>query len=405
MARRKQSPAAARQRMLLDVARELAAIGNADGILVYLLDTLTDYFQADRGFAVLTNESGALEVRFAHNVSASRPEDAISHTITSDVANKRTPVLIRDASADPILRERTSVMGQGIRSVMCAPMIARGELVGLIYVDNLSKGESFTGADLNVLTLLSGYAGAALYNARLVAGGTAAVSMREEREKLTALSQMAAGLAHDFKNVLWAMQTRLELMKLRSERPDLDRDIEIALEAVDLGRAIVAGMSQFAEVGYAGPAAPVDMADVVGKTMELLVPGSERGKYKLELDLPQGIVVRMPESHVRQIVMNLVTNALDAMPNGGTLSVSLGRMGCQCVLRVRDTGVGIPDEVKARIFEPCFTTKGERSMGLGLSLVHALVIHRGGTIAVESTVGEGSTFRVYLPCAGAEKAG
>ncbi len=398
MVRRRQVPHARHERVLLDVARELAGIDNADGILAYLVDTLTEYFLADRGFAVLLNESGALEVRIAHNVLAVRgAADAISHTIVGDVANKRAPVLIKDASTDPVLRERTSVLGQGIRSVMCAPMIARGELVGVIYVDNLSRGDGFTEADLNVLTLLSAYAGAALCNARLVAGAAGAARLREEQEKFTVLSRMAAGLAHDFKNILWAIQGRLELMKLRGERTEMERDVGIALEAVEAGRRIVAGMSQFADMGFAQPAALVDIAPVVRKAMSMLLPAPEQSSHKVDLDLADGVTVRIPEAHIRQIVTNLVTNALDAMPNGGTLSVSIGAVGRQCVLRVRDTGVGIADEIKGRIFEPCFTTKGEGYMGLGLALVQALVTRYGGTVAFESAVGQGTTFRVYLP--------
>jgi len=388
--------------MLLDVARELASTHEPEAILAYLVDSLTRYFSAERGFAGLTGEAGALEVRVAHNVTTGTipdPERAVCHTITRDVARRRAPVLVRDASSDPVLREHTSVFGQGIRSVMCAPMIARGELMGVIYVDNLSKGESFSDEDLDILTLLSAYAAAALYNARLISAGPDAARVREAGEKFTALSQMAAGIGHDFKNVLWAIEGRLELLQLRTDPAAIERDIALARDAVKLGRRIVEGMSQFAELGFCGPPVLVDVGRLAAQVARLLVPTDPQTPWSLELAVARDAFVRAPEAQVRQIAMNLMKNALEAMPRGGTLSVSVKRIGTQCALRVEDTGEGIPEEIKARLFEPCFTTKGEGATGLGLSVVQAVVARLGGSVTVESAVGRGSRFCVYLPAA------
>jgi len=388
--------------MLLDVARELASTHEPEAILAYLVDSLTRYFSAERGFAVLTGEAGALEVRVAHNVTTGTipdPERAVCHTITRDVARRRAPVLVQDASSDPVLREHTSVFGQGIRSVMCAPMIARGELMGVIYVDNLSKGESFSDEDLDILTLLSAYAAAALYNARLISAGPDAARVREAGEKFTALSQMAAGIGHDFKNVLWAIEGRLELLQLRTDPAAIERDIALARDAVKLGRRIVEGMSQFAELGFCGPPVLVDVGRLAAQVARLLVPTDPQTPWSLELAVARDAFVRAPEAQVRQIAMNLMKNALEAMPRGGTLSVSVKRIGTQCALRVEDTGEGIPEEIKARLFEPCFTTKGEGATGLGLSVVQAVVARLGGSVTVESAVGRGSRFCVYLPAA------
>ena len=391
-----------RGQRLLDVARALASTHDPDTILCYLVDSLTQHFHADRGFAILTEQTGGLDFGAALNVSSdpSSPLDsAVSHTIVEDVVRRRTPVLIRDASRDPVLREQSSVRRQGIRSVMCAPMIARGELMGVIYVDNLSKGDSFTDDDLNVLTLMCGYAGAALYNAKLIAAGADGARLREEAERLTALSQMAAGVAHDFKTVLGAIQGRLELMEMRKNPARAKHDLACALEAVAIGQDLLARMTDFAEVGYRGQASRVDVGEVVRSVVSLLAPRIEKGNCRLKLDVADGCFVRGQETQLGLVVMNLMTNALEAMGGGGTLSVSLESLGPRCVLRVRDTGHGIPDGIKERIFEPCFTTKGEGRMGLGLSLVHAIVSRHGGSIVVESAEGEGSEFRVFLPVA------
>ena len=394
-----------RYRTLLETARILANTHDQDAILAYLVDSLTEQFSAERGFGILIDEAGGLDFRVALNVpcdSMSDPDAEISHTIVNDVALRRVPVLVRDASTDPVLSKQSSVIRKGIRSVMCAPMIARGQLIGVIYVENLSRGDSFTAEDLSVLILLSAQAGAFLYNAKLLVADTGAVRLREDTEKLTALSRMAAGIAHDLNKVLAAILARLELVGMRVGDEEATQDVGRAMEAVELGKQLVERMSAFAQVGFAGPPSRVDLTQIVLAVAELLGPALKGCGCKLELDLPDEFLALGQDTQLRQIVMNLMANARDAMPEGGTLSVSLGKAARNCVLRVSDTGCGIPDELKERLFEPFFTTKSG-GMGLGLSLVDALACRHGGTVAVESEVGVGSTFRVYLPLKGPEE--
>ena len=387
---------------LLHAARVLASLHDRDAVVAYLVETLTDCFRADQGCAILTNEAGGLDFRAAFNVSAgsvsgSVPE--VSRTIVDDVARTRVPVLIRDASSDSVLGRQSSVIRRGIRSVMCAPMIARVQLMGVIYVDNLSKGDGFTEGDLNVLTLLSAQAAAALYTARLLSRREDRPPMDGQTEKLAALSQMAAGITHDFSTVLTAIQWRLELLGMRDSLEAVNHEVDCALEAVNLGRELLGRMSEFAEVGFPGPPALVDFTQTVLAVTELLAPRLQQSIYRLELDLSDKIFVRGQEAQLHQIAVNLMANALDAMPDGGTLCVSLKPVARNCVLCVRDTGHGIPEELKERLFEPFFSTKGGKHRGLGLSLVQALVDRHGGSIAVESQAGQGSIFRVYLPLA------
>jgi len=388
-----------RYRRLIESGRVFANTHDQGAILAYIVDSLAEQLDVARGFAILSDEAGGLDFRVAVDVSSGSISDSnaeVSHTIVNDVARRRVPVLIRDASTDPVVSKQSSVIRKGMRSVMCAPMIARGQLVGVIYVDNLGKGSSFNDDDLNVLTLLSAQAGASLYNARLLAAGGDALHLREDTEKLTALSQMAAGTAHDLNKVLASILARLELIGMRVSEKESAEDVGRAMDAVQMGKKLVDQMSAFAQVGFAGPPSRVDMTQVVLRVSELLKPRLQGSGCTLELDLPEELFVLGQETQLRQIVMNLMTNALDAMPQVGNLSVSLSQAARHCVLCVRDTGCGIPDELKERLFEPFFTTK-EGSTGLGLSLVHALVCRHGGTVAVESTKGQGSTFRVYLP--------
>ena len=132
-----------RYRRLIESGCVFANTHDQGAILAYIVDSLAWQLNVGRGFAILSDETGGLDFRVALDVSSGSISDSnaeVSHTIVNDVARRRVPVLIRNASTDPVVSKQSSVIRKGMRSVMCAPMIARGQLVGVIYVDNFGKG-------------------------------------------------------------------------------------------------------------------------------------------------------------------------------------------------------------------------------------------------------------------------
>jgi len=144
----------------------------------------------------------------------------------------------------------------------------------------------------------------------------------------------------------------------------------------------------------------VDLAERLednGVLLQRLTGGTVAIEFALEADVPP---VDIDPSQFDQLITNLVINARDAMPAGGTITLTLRREGDQVVLQVADTGIGMDEETQTRIFEPFFTTKGEQQgTGLGLATVFGIVAERGGTLAVESRRGAGTVFTIQLPCA------
>jgi len=412
----------------LDGARILTTAGYRQAVFARLLDRLIERFEADRGFAIFATEEGALDLKANHNLSVGdvqSEEPIISHTIVEDVAARRKSVLIEDALAHPVLKEQTSVVGQGIRSVMCVPMVAGDELLGVIYADNLSQGGKFGPGDLEMLTLVGSYAAAALWGARLLAfsaqrasateAGTAALrgmAAAESQETAAApksdeLSAVAAGLAHDFNNVLAAIQARLQLLQGQAYQQFGGQDVEGKLapniakaqEAVQTARGLAKQITNYAAVVSTAAFAEVNLSEVVEEVVRLVGYRFEEGggQYALELSLPDNMPVRGNRTQLEEMVLNLFSNALDAMPQGGRLSVSLRSEGDCCLLEVQDTGHGIPEEIKDRLFEPFVSTKGGKGVGLGLSMVKAVVSKHEGRIELESAPHKGALFRVYLP--------
>jgi len=155
----------------------------------------------------------------------------------------------------------------------------------------------------------------------------------------------------------------------------------------------------------------VDLSQVVRDVMDLTrvrwASGRRTGPGAIDLavDAPPGVVVRGIGSELREVVTNIVVNAVDAMPEGGKLRVGVAVDGDRALVHVNDTGCGMPPEVVARIFDPFFTTKGSQGNGLGLSIAHGIVKRHGGEIHVESEVGRGTTMTIALPAAPADASG
>jgi len=237
-----------------------------------------------------------------------------------------------------------------------------------------------------------------------------------QAQRLEAMGTLAGGIAHDFNNLLGAILGYGE-MALRDAPAGsrLRRDLDSIMIAGERGRALVDRILAFSRSGV-GERVAVHVEDVVRETLGLFAARSPPG-IAIEDRLRAGRATVMGDAtQIHQVLMNLVTNAVQAMPSGGTLRVSLVRAKDDLprvattgtfaakdylVLEVADTGSGIPPEILDRIFDPFFTTKevGVGS-GLGLSLVHGIVMGLGGAVDVATTVGKGSVFTVYLPRAG-----
>src|SRR5262249_32279597 len=236
-----------------------------------------------------------------------------------------------------------------------------------------------------------------------------------QAQRLEALGTLAGGIAHDFNNLLGAILGYGE-MALRNARAGsrLRRDVESMMIAGERGRALVERILAFSRSGV-GEQIAVHVEEVVRGPLALLAAKlPERIVIERHLHAGSAAVMGDP-TQIHQVLMNLLTNAVQAMPSGGTLCVSLDRIHHQApriatagsiaareyvVMEGSDPGSGIPAEPRKRIFDPLFTTKDVGvGTGLGLSLVHGIVPGLHGAIDVPPTAGRGSEFKIYLPLA------
>jgi PAS domain S-box-containing protein len=228
-----------------------------------------------------------------------------------------------------------------------------------------------------------------------------------ESEKLRALGEMAAGVAHNFNNLLGGVIGYAQLMESRPRTPEeYQRFARKIVESAEQCAAVVKRIQTFGRPIDTQRRESVDLRRVVRETMDLTRPkwkaGPEReGRtVRVELDLAEVPPISSTGAAWEEILSNLVFNAVDAMPAGGTLTIATSREGDDGVLSVSDTGIGMDAETQRRIFEPFFTTKGpELGTGLGLSTVWGLVQSQSGRIDVRSAPGRGTTFTIRVPLA------
>jgi PAS domain S-box-containing protein len=226
-----------------------------------------------------------------------------------------------------------------------------------------------------------------------------------QSEKLTALGQMAGGIAHDFNNLLQAILGYAQLMGKNPANVDVvRRGLDVIEKAATGGAETVRRIQKFARLRPEESFVGLDLDQVIRDALAITRPRWEEKKIRaglpleLELELGSVPVVMGRPAELNEVVTNLILNAIDAMPQGGTLRVRT-RMQDErhVVFTITDTGVGMTDEVRRRIFDPFFTTKGEEGTGFGLPVSYSIVKRHGGEIRVESSPGAGTTFTVVLP--------
>jgi signal transduction histidine kinase/ActR/RegA family two-component response regulator len=428
-------------RELIGIGVRLAAERDTDTLLDLILTAARGITWSDAGclYLVDTDANGGRHLRSALVQSDTLPVDLKEHAIpvgSESVAGYAAlsgeVVNLPDASAPPAGSPYTvdGILDREAhyrtKSLLVVPMkTPKGEILGVLQLMNRrpDRGRRFASLDdlarhavgfsarsQDLALALAAQGAVALENSRLYAELRAALATVEESqqriirsERLRALGEMAGGVAHDFNNVLAVVMGRAQLLQRQIDDPDLRRQLQIIEHVAQDGAQTVRRIQEFARMRRTRPWQQVDVNDLVRDVVEATRPHwSDQARaravtYAIELDLRPVPPVAGDPAELRETFLNLIFNALDAMPEGGTLTFSTGVERDRVVCAVEDTGVGMSEAVRQRCFEPFFTMKAEHGTGLGLSIVYGIVTRHGGEIEVWSRLGEGSRFTMRLP--------
>jgi len=331
----------------------------------------------------------------------------IKSGIAGWVMREREPVLVDDAQSDPRFFGAIDVAtGLTTRSVVAVPLRYKGAIWGVVEAINGARGK-FGERDREMLESLAGSAAIAIENARLFQAERELHRLVDQSrlqlaqtEKMAAMGRLAASLAHEINNPLQAIYNCLHmLLHFDLEVQDRQEYLQTATEEVERLGGIVTRTLDFAR-RPPQEMKPADLNEIIAKVLTLANKYFQHCHIKLEQELSLHLPpILATADELSQVLLNLILNAVDAMPEGGTLRVtSWPAEDRRVAVALSDTGRGIPPEHLQRIFEPFFSTKNNGT-GLGLAISYSIVQRHGGEIKVESQVKEGTTFTVWLPAA------
>ncbi len=402
---------------LYAVAQELVAVTDLRELLESIIDRALVLVGADRGFVVLSEADGSYRLGAARRFSEGEVEatdEAFSNSLVQKVLREREAILTTNIQNDGRFELTRSILAQQIRSVLAVPLVARGELQGAIYVDTRISERPFGEPELALLRAIGSLAAMAIRGARLLDDlrqsnerlQHALETLREtqdqlvQAERLAAVGRLAASVAHELRNPLMVMRNALYFLDRvvssdGEHDPDTLRRYFAKLDGeIDRQNKIINDLLYFSR-NRPRRLSRVDINALAGETLlRVEMPES----VKVVKDLSPGLEsISADADQIQQVLVNLVSNAVQAMPDGGTLTLTTADDdGEWVVVQVEDTGCGIDEEHLAKLFEPFFTTK-EKGIGLGLSVTKSIVEGHRGEISVSSSPGEGSKFIVKLP--------
>jgi signal transduction histidine kinase/ActR/RegA family two-component response regulator len=326
------------------------------------------------------------------------------------VLHHRAPLLLHDILGDSELLARPSITALSLRSALCVPL-QRGEaLYGVLYADSSAGAASFDNVDLEVLRTFAEFSTALLESHRLledVRRSYTELKATQDRmlrsERLRVIGEVASGVAHEFNNLLTAILARVQLIGLSYVQPELRDHLEVIERAVMDAAGIVRRLQTISRARREEGFQSIDLHDILADAVEFLRPlWATRRKHgrppiAVRVRATRGHVVYGSAPELREVVTNLLKNAIEALDLGGSIDLHLARNSGRVRLQIRDDGPGIAPEVKAQLFTPFFTTKGERGTGLGLCLCQEIVERHGGELVITSAPGQGTEVAVELP--------
>jgi signal transduction histidine kinase len=392
-----------------------------DEILRLVLEGVTKNIGFDRARLYLVNEKrNLLECKMAVGIDGEKikgitlrldPEDSI---VARSIFEKQ-PFVIPDASTDqrvnPILKEKFN-----LHSLVVIPLLTKEKALGAIAADFVEPNKNITKEALESTMVFAQQAGLAIHNAFMYQELKTFSQQMEEKiqrttadlrkteaqlirsEKLAALGQLAAGIAHEIRNPLTSINILIHSLTENLSSGDSHReDLKVIEEEINRINEILDRFLRFAK-----PAAPLlertDVASIFEETLQLIRPRIEKQRIVVRKEFQALPIILMDREQIKQVALNLLLNAVQAMPEGGTLTLrgQNSEDGQWIRISIQDSGMGIPSEDMNKLFDPFFSTK-EGGVGLGLSIAHRIIDQHHGKIEVESNPGEGTLFALWLP--------
>jgi signal transduction histidine kinase/CRP-like cAMP-binding protein len=377
---------------LIDASKSVNSTLDLDKLLGLILDAAVKSTDADRGTVYLVDSikqelwskvfggENMIEIRLP-----------IGKGIAGLVAQLGETINIPDAYSDsrfnPEVDKRS---GYRTRNILCMPMKNKdGTIIGVFQLLNRKDGP-FVPDDEHFIDAFSAHASVAIENARLAQEMVA-------NERLSAVGRMASTIIHDIKNPMGTLRVYAQVMKKKSGNEEasklademihqVDRFVNMTQEILDFTRGVSSTNIQ-----------ELDFAETMSAVLDFIEKDLSKNNVQLVRNTQFQGQVKMDQDKMVRVFYNIAGNARDAMPQGGSLAVLTERSDGYVKIEFKDSGTGMPEEVRKRIFEPFMTYGKKHGTGLGMSIVKKVIEDHRGKIEIESEMGKGTTIRILLP--------
>ncbi len=402
--------------LLHEVTKAMQRQHDPQAMLTSVLNVVLKVTGAERGYVILVEEDGTFTVPVEVGESTISGPPSVSQTVAQYVLRDGASVMCSDAGADQRFADSESIFLSETRALIAAPMLLQEQVLGALVLQSSHLGQRFTEADVDLLAVVASTVGVGLQNLRLaqqreqtileLKQAQAQLLATQERliqsEQMAALGRLSSGIAHEVKNHLSPFMLTNMIAKKYAEDTEIQEAAEIMQEAQQHILDLVNEVRAFAQ-GHEHEHCPepMDLVSVVEGILRFVRCDKALARARLDFEFEAEPIVGLDSARFRQVMINLVKNAADAVPKGTRPHIRLRvqEFEGRAYLDVTDNGCGIPDDIAAKVFDPFFSTKGDNGLGLGLDISRNIIRQHGGELGFSSPPGQGTTFRIRLPLA------
>jgi len=414
--------------MLRRSSQAMASLINLNELMVWILDKIPLTVGAEKASILLLNsekQQYCLEAcKGYENVSARTIGFRHDSVLSQCLSNRNNCLTAEELEQLPQFSALWKSERETLKKIDVAvfvPLKAQETLIGMLVLGCKKSGDPYTNDDLDLLSTVANQVATSVRNAQLYQKSRQAYNELEEAqyrliqaERLKALGEVTSGVAHDFNNILTTILGRAQLSlsviaRGGTEGGKIDTKIKQNLQLIEQAALdaaeTVRRLQDFARLRTDRATDIVDINEIIKSALEMItLLLDERGETKdsrieVSLNLCDVGPVEGSSSGLKEVIVNILINAIEAMPQRGKLTIHSKREDDSNIISINDTGAGMTSEVKKRVFEPFFTTKGSKGSGMGLSVAYGIITRHKGQMNVNSQPQNGSTFTLVLPIA------
>ncbi len=391
---------------LLQISEAVSSTLSSREILHIIVKKVASLFDATRcSIFRVAHEEKSAQVIASHD----NPDIEMEITIDNYPEVKKAletgeMVIVQYILLDPLMKDvQENIQSLKNNAIVVIPIILKDNVIGTLFLRSVRDNKFFNEREIKFLKVVARIAANALDNAFLYENLESTRLQLVQSERLRALGELATGVAHNFNNLLSGILGHTQMLLSKDINDSIRERLQIVEKLVLDGGEIVRRIQEFTRLRTTKDFSAVNLKDIINDVVRMTElkwsGGHNTSKIMLRVDANQMEIpiVDGNATELREVFINILFNAVDAMPNGGDLRIRTETNGKNVFVYFIDTGEGMSEETRKRVFDPFFTTKGSKGTGLGMSVAYGIINRHNGQISIDSEPGIGTTVTVQLP--------